>query len=76
MSSPICLSDDELTAIMRAAQPIPVSERDQFLRTVAEKLSSVDVGPGSVFRVCSEVQRSFLNGNYPTIGSGSWGKYR
>jgi hypothetical protein len=72
----IKLTDDELTQVLRCAAPLPVGDRDQFLRTVAEKLSSVDVGPGSVFRICSEVQRSLLNGNYPTIGSGSWGKYR
>jgi hypothetical protein len=72
----IKLTDDELSQVFRCAQPLPVSDRDRFLKEVAERLAGTTVGPGSVFRICSEVQRSLLNGNYPTIGSGSWGKYR
>jgi hypothetical protein len=77
-SSPIALTDAELTQIFRSAQPLPVGDRDAFLRTVAEKLSGLTLGEGRVFQVCREVQRDFLRGNYPDLahGSGVWTKYR
>ena len=76
MSSPIRLTDAELDQIFRAAQPLPVADRDGFLKSVAERLSQITIGPGAVFRVCSDVQKQFLNGNYPDFGSGHWSKYR
>jgi hypothetical protein len=72
----IKLTDDELTQVFRCAAPLPLVDRDRFLQEVAERLAGTTVGEGSVFRVCAEVQRELLSGNYPTIGSGSWGKYR
>jgi hypothetical protein len=50
-TAPIALTDAELTAIMVAAQPIPVDRRDAFLQKVASTLrESAEVGPGTVHR--------------------------
>jgi hypothetical protein len=72
----IKLSDEEMTQIFRAAQPLPVGDRDQFLQNVASKLVGATVGPGTVYKACVEAQRELLNGNYPDFGSGHWAKYR
>lgn len=45
---PLSLSDDELTALLDAARPIPRGDRDQFLREVAselEKFEEIGVAP-------------------------------
>jgi hypothetical protein len=74
---PIRLTDDELSAVFTAAQPIPVARRDQFLRDVAKMLRGVEVGPGSVHRAIAEAQRAHCD--YPQLGPGApmgHGKYR
>jgi hypothetical protein len=72
---PLALSDTELDQIFRAAQPLPVADRDAFLRAVAERLTGVTIGPGSVYKACHEAQRQFLA--YPDLANGgSWAKYR
>jgi hypothetical protein len=55
---PICLTDEELTAVFRAARPLAVECRDQFLRDVAAALQAypAELGPGVVHRVVAEVQ--------------------
>jgi hypothetical protein len=75
MSTPLKLSDQELDQILRSAEPLPVADHDRFLQTIAARLAGTTSGPGAVFRVCAEVQREFLRGNYPELGSGSWSKY-
>jgi hypothetical protein len=72
---PLRLSDDELTAVMAAARPLPVERRDAFLQEVAAELRGREIGPGMVHRVCAETQRRFFDP--PDLGraSGS-GKYR
>jgi hypothetical protein len=60
--SPIKLSDDELSAVLAAARPLPVDLRDPFLHAVAHELSGrAEVGPGVVHRVCRELQRQFFS---------------
>ena len=55
------LSDDELAAIMAAAQPLPVGQREAFLQQVAAGLQSCgEVGPGIVHRVAARVQREMF----------------
>jgi hypothetical protein len=73
---PLALSDQELDQVFRAAAPIAPHDRDAFLQDVAQRLTGITIGPGSVFRACHEAQRSFLNGNYPQFGSGHWSKHR
>jgi hypothetical protein len=59
---PVRLTDEELTAVFAAAQPIPVSRRDAFLRDVAAALKHYpEIGPGVVYRVVSETQRQFFD---------------
>ena len=61
--SPIALTDDELTAVMAAARPLDRDQRDAFLQAVAAELRKPGgaVGPGTVYRVCAELQRKFAN---------------
>jgi hypothetical protein len=59
---PIALTDDELTAVLDAARPLPVELRDTFLHAVAHALAGHKVvGPGVVFAVCRELQRQFFD---------------
>jgi hypothetical protein len=59
-SPPIALSDDQLTIIMHAAQPLAPTDRAAFLVLVAARLRGVDVsGDGLVSRVCREAFREF-----------------
>jgi hypothetical protein len=72
---PLRLSDDELSAVMAAARPIAVAQRDAFLRAVAAALGGRELGPGVVHRVCAETQRRFFDP--PDLGRASGlGKYR
>lgn len=58
---PLRLSDDELTAVMAAARPLPVGSRDAFLQSVAHELQGCgEIGPGIVHQVCREQQRAFM----------------
>jgi hypothetical protein len=69
------LTDTELDQVFRAAAPLPPADRDGFLKSVAERLAQTTIGPGAVFQICRDVQKQFLNGNYPDLGSGHWSKY-
>ena len=63
MSTPISLTDDELTVVMNAARVLPIADRDPFLREVAAALATQPVlGPGIVSRVCREVQQRLWRG--------------
>lgn len=58
---PLALNDDELCAVMIAAQPLHPLVRDQFLEAVANELAKHDVlGPGIIARVVREQQRIYL----------------
>ena len=66
----ISLSDDEMTAILSAAKPLPVSARESFLLDCAAVLSSYPAearGPGLVFRIASQMQRKHFRP--PNLGS-------
>ena len=53
MGKMISLSDTEMDAILSAARPLPVADRDEFLRAVAHELEQHNgsIGPGTVARV-------------------------
>ena len=75
MSKPIRLSDDELSAVMTACQPLPPDARDGFLRAVASSLQSCcEVGPGSVHRAIVAAQREHFAP--PLDTRAGVGKYR
>ena len=57
----VSFSDDEYTAIMRAAWPIPQQERDDFLTALAAELERHPVvGPGLVHRCAAALQKTFV----------------
>jgi len=61
MSTPISLTDAELTAIMDACRPLQPRDRDQFLRAAAQAIAELpEVGPGSVHRVITDLQRRYF----------------
>jgi hypothetical protein len=58
------LTDAELDAVMNAARPLDPGLRDPFLQAVATALQqdcSGEIGPGTVARVCREMQRQFFS---------------
>lgn len=63
MFAPIALSDESLSALLQAARPLAVSDRDEFLRNVAERLSVLSpeqLGDGAVHRIMAEEQHKLL----------------
>jgi hypothetical protein len=57
---PIRLTDVQLDAVMRAAAPLAIGDRDPFLRSLAEALQGCrELGDGTVYRIVAEVQRRF-----------------
>jgi hypothetical protein len=73
---PIRLSDDELDAVFRAARPLRHADRDDFLKAVAEQLSTCpEIGPGTVAKACRQAQKLFFDP--PQLGDpGMISKYR
>ena len=58
MSMPISLSENELSAIMAAARPLQIHQRDAFLRDIATELAALPViGDGALHRIITMVQR-------------------
>jgi hypothetical protein len=58
-NAPLRLTDDQLSAVMRAAEPLAVGNRDGFLRDVAAALQGRELGDGDVYRVVAQVQRRY-----------------
>ena len=75
---PLRLSDSELDAVMAAARPLDRDQRDQFLQAVAVELRKAGgaVGPGTVHRICAELQRRFMLAPEIDLRSARQGKYR
>jgi hypothetical protein len=60
--SPLKLTDDELDAVLAAARPLDVGDRDAFLQAVAAALQGAgEIGPDVVHRVVAETQRQFFD---------------
>jgi hypothetical protein len=54
----IGLTDEQPRTVMELAAPIPVEQRDEFLRVLAGELEHRgDVGPGELHRLCIEARR-------------------
>jgi hypothetical protein len=65
---PLHLTSDQLDAVFRAAAPLPVAARDDFLKAVAEALAGrAEVGDGDVFRAVREAQKQFWD---PPLAAG------
>jgi hypothetical protein len=76
MSAPIRLTDSQLDVIMAAAEPLPVADRDPFLRDVVERLQGKEIGDGILHRTIAEVQARYW---HPPVleraaGSSKWAR--
>jgi hypothetical protein len=55
---PIKLTDSQLDAVLAAARPLRVADRDAFLQDVAAALQGrSEIGDGDVYRAIADVQR-------------------
>jgi hypothetical protein len=76
VQSLIRLSDDEIDALHRAAAPLPLNLRAEFLQRCAERLrGQSEIGPGNVFRIGREVQRELFDPPRLDTGTIKHGKY-
>ena len=60
MPVPPAFTDQQIDAIMNAAQPLARADRAAFLEAVVEALDGQPIGDGAVFRVIREVQGRYL----------------
>jgi hypothetical protein len=65
--SPLRLTDIQLAAVLRAAEPLAVGNRGAFLQDVATALQGQELGDGTVYRVVAQVQRRYYD---PPIWTG------
>jgi hypothetical protein len=56
---PLALSDEQLGAIVAAAQPIAPVDRAAFLEAIAAALRGRVIGDGSVYLAIAEAQRRY-----------------
>jgi hypothetical protein len=62
MSTPISLSDSELTAVMAAARPLAPRDRDKFLRHIASVIAAMpERGDGAIHRAIKAVWRQHFD---------------
>jgi hypothetical protein len=72
-NEPLRLTDDQLTAVLRAAEPLAVGNRGAFLQEVASALQGEELGDGMVYRVVAMVQRRYYDP--PILGpEPRWGR--
>jgi len=75
---PICLSDEQMSALLAASHPLPPDSRSAFLEHCARELARLPiVGDGALHRVVMQVQRQYFDP--PDLGAGAQGrvsKYR
>jgi hypothetical protein len=55
--SPLKLTDDQMSQVLRSAEPLRPSARSAFLRDVAQALNGHELGDGAVMRACREAQK-------------------
>jgi hypothetical protein len=62
MSRPIALTDDQMSALLAAAHPLPADSRSAFLEQCARELAHVPmVGDGALHRIIMAVQRQYFD---------------
>jgi hypothetical protein len=70
---PLRLTDDQLAAVLRAAEPLAIGDRGAFLQDVATALQGQELGDRTVYRVVTQVQRRYYDP--PTLGpEPRWGR--
>jgi hypothetical protein len=73
-TSPLQLSDSEITMVMQLSRPLSPAQRVAFLEMLATKLDGQrELGDGAIYRLCRELQREYFNP--PQFGSDNGGKY-
>jgi hypothetical protein len=60
MPAPLAFTDEQIAAIMNAAQPLARADRAAFLEAVVAALEGRPIGDGAVFRAIREVQGRYL----------------
>jgi hypothetical protein len=53
---PIALTDNQLSMIMRHAEPLPAADRSKYLHRVASLLHGQEIGDGVVARAARQAQ--------------------
>jgi hypothetical protein len=67
------LTDDQLAAMLRAAEPLAVGDRGAFLQDVAAALQGQELGDGAIYRTIALVQRRYYDP--PILGhEPRWGR--
>ena len=70
MPIPLSLTDQQMSAVLRACEPMLPADRDPFLRALAAALRDQrELGDGVVFRAIRHLQREFRQP--PRIEKGS-----
>jgi hypothetical protein len=58
---PICLTENQMNAVLAAATPLPPNRRSDFLVDIARELSSLpEVGDGVLHRVIMVAQKRYF----------------
>ena len=60
MLTPIAFSDEQLDAIMRAAQPLAPADRERFVEAVTTALQGRELSDGAVYLAIRKAQRQFF----------------
>jgi len=59
---PICLSDEQMSALLAASHPLPPNSRSAFLEHCARELARLPiVGDGVLHRIVMQVQREYFD---------------
>jgi hypothetical protein len=60
MLTPIAFSDEQLNAIMRAAQPLAPADQERFVEAVTAAMQGRKLGDGAVYLAIRKAQRQFF----------------
>jgi hypothetical protein len=66
---PLRLTDAQLSAVLRAAEPLAIGDRGAFLQDVAAALQGRELGDGAVYRAITQAQRKYYDP--PILSAGS-----
>jgi hypothetical protein len=67
---PLRLTDDQLAAVLQAAEPLAVEDRSAFLEEVAAALRGQELGDGTIYRTIATVQKRYWDP--PVLAPGPW----
>jgi hypothetical protein len=58
--TPIAFSDEQLDAIMHAAEPLAPADRERFVEAMTAAVQGRDLGDGAVYLAIRKAQRQFF----------------